>query len=130
MVSKKLKLLFTLSLLVSAGAFAQSGSSNNGYMSGGYSIQDSSVIPSKRMGQQNEFWNNSYAFPAKPRNMWEVGVTYGLMNISSDVSTRLFSAPAFGVHIRKAFGYIFSLRLEYVNGQPTGMNWKASENFY
>ncbi len=130
MVSKKLKLLFTLGLLVSAGAFAQSGSNGgNGYMKGGYSIYDSSVIPRKRMGQQNEFWNNNYAFPAKPRNMWEVGVSGGLMNVSGDVSSTLLTFPNFAVHVRKAFGYIFSLRLQYVNGQPEGLNWKASQNY-
>ena len=29
-------------------------------------IADSSAIPAKQMKQQNEFWNNTYSFPAKP----------------------------------------------------------------
>ena len=130
MVSKKLKLLFTLSMLVSAGAFAQTEGGNNGYMSGGYSIYDSAVIPNKRMGQQNEFWNNSYAFPAKPRNQVEIGVNTGIFTVSGDVTAKVLTAPNFGIHIRKAFGYIFSLRMEYINANGKGMNWKASENFY
>jgi hypothetical protein len=129
MVSKKLTLLFTLCLLVSASIFAQTGA-NSGYMGGGYSIYDSSVIPNKRMGQQNEFWNNNYSFPAKPRNMWEIGVKTGFMTVSGDVPTVFITAPNFGVHIRKSFGYIFSLRLEYINGNAKGLQWQAAENFY
>ena len=130
MVSKKLKLLFSACMLLSAGAFAQTEANNNGYMTGGYNVNDSSVIPNKRMGQQNEFWNHNSAFPAKPRNMWEVGVNTGIFTISGDVSSRPFTAPNFGVHVRKAFGYIFSLRAEYINTIGKGQNWKASENFY
>ena len=111
MVSKKLKLLMAVCMLVSAGAFAQT-EGNNGYMNGGYSIYDSSVISNKSMGQQNEFWNNSYSFPAKPRNMWEFGVSVGAAQVSGDVSTRAFTAPNFGFTVRKALGYLFSLRAE------------------
>jgi hypothetical protein len=129
MVSKKLKLLISASMLLSAGAFAQTEANNNGYMTGGYNVNDSSVIPNKKMGQQNEFWNHNSAFPAKPRNMWEIGVNTGIFTISGDVSSRPFTAPNFGVHVRKAFGYIFSLRAEYINTIGKGQNWKASENF-
>jgi OmpA-OmpF porin, OOP family len=129
MASKKLKLLFTLCMFVSAFSFAQTGGSNSGYMGGGYSIYDSSVIPNKRMGQQNEFWNNSTSFPAKPRNMWEIGVSTGIATISGDVSSVVFTAPNFGVHVRKSFGYIFSLRAQYVNLVAKGLQWKAANNF-
>ena len=60
MASKKYKLLIIALLLLSSGVFAQTRS--------GYSVYDSAVIPAKRMPQQNEFWNNTYNFPAKPRN--------------------------------------------------------------
>jgi opacity protein-like surface antigen len=129
MVSKKLTLLFTLCMLVSAASFAQTGG-NTGYMNGGFSAYDTSVIPTKRMGQQNEFWNNSYSFPAKPRNMWEVGVSTGIFTVSGDVSSVPLTAPNFSVHVRKSFGYIFSLRLQYINTIGKGQNWKASENFH
>lgn len=129
MVSKKIKLFTAICLIVSAGAFAQTGTGNTGYMNGGYNIYDSSVIPNKKMGQQNEFWNNSYSFPAKPRNMVEVGISTGIANISGDVSTRLFTAPNFGVTVRKALGYLFSLRAEYINTTMKGMNWKAASAF-
>src|SRR5882757_1399959 len=104
MASKKYKLLLGVLLCFASGAFAQIGGSG--------SVYDSSVIPNKRMGQQNEFWQGNYNFPAKPRNQWEVGASLGIATVSGDVSTRPFTFPNFDVHVRKAFGYIFSLRLQ------------------
>src|SRR5688572_4734428 len=97
-------LLGALFLLFSYGVSAQVG--------GFGSVYDSSVIPAKRMAQQNDFWSGTSNFPAKPRNMWEVGASLGMFTISSDVNARLFTFPNFAVHVRKAFGYVFSLRLQ------------------
>src|SRR5436190_17193818 len=108
-----------LVLFLSTGAFAQVG--------GKGSVYDSSVIPSKRMQQQNDFWAGTYNFPAKPRNMWEVGVSGGMIAVAGDVAMR--PNWGFAAHVRKALGYIFSIRLQYMNGVATGLNWKASENF-
>ena len=116
-------------MFVSAGAFAQTETGNTGYMNGGYSIYDSSVIPNKKMGQQNEFWNNTNSFPAKPRNMVEFGISTGIATVSGDVSTKTFTAPNFGFTVRKALGYLFSLRAEYINLDMRGQNWKASNGF-
>ena len=107
-------------MLLSLGAAAQT--------TGSYDVYDSTVISGKNMPQQNEFWNNTYSFPAKPRNMLEVGVSIGVPTVSGDVATRI---PSFGaaVHIRKAFGYIFSMRLQYMYANARGQNWLGSENF-
>ncbi len=122
MLSKKFKLLLSLCMLLSLGAFAQEPSTS------GYDVYDSSVISGKNMGQQNEFWNNTYSFPAKPRNMWEIGISAGLPNVFGDVSSKI---PTFGgaIHIRKAIGYVFSMRLQYLYANAKGLNWQASENF-
>jgi hypothetical protein len=121
MISKKYKfLLGILFVFLSSGVFAQVG--------GKGSVYDSSVIPSKRMSQQNEFWSGTYNFPAKPRNMWEVGVSGGMFSVAGDVTARM-PTLGFAAHVRKAFGYVFSLRLQYLNGTAKGMNWKASNNF-
>lgn len=119
MISKKYKFLLGI-LLLSTGAFAQVG--------GKGSVYDSSVIPPKRMAQQNEFWNSTYNFPAKPRNMWEIGVSGGMFSVSGDVAAKL-PTLGFAAHVRKAFGYVFSLRLQYLNGTGKGMNWLASNNY-
>jgi len=121
MTSKKYKFLFAgVFMLLATGAFAQSGS--------GYDVYDSSVITTKRMPQQNEFWNNTYNFPSKPRNMWEVGVSAGNFHVAGDVSSRI-PTLGFAAHVRKALGYVFSLRLQYLYGNAKGLNWLQSRNF-
>lgn len=122
MTSKKYKLLLGLITLMSSATFAQTPGGS------GYSIYDSSVISAKNMPQQNEFWNNTYNFPAKPRNMWEIGATIGNVAISGDVASRIPSL-GWGLHIRKAIGYIFSLRLQYINGNAKGLNWQGAGNY-
>ena len=118
MASKKYKLLLMGILsLISFGVFAQD--------TGVYNIYDSSVVSPKGQAQQNEFMNNTYDFPAKPRNEVEIGISGGMFSESSDVSAKIPTA-GFGVHIRKALGYVFSLRLQYVYGVAKGLNWKPS----
>src|SRR5260221_9608888 len=120
MASKKYSFLTGLLCLLASIGFSQMGSS--------YDVKDSSVIPSKRMPQHTEFLNGTYNFPAKPRNQWEVGVKVGTFTVSGDVPA-VFPTPGFGVHVRKAFGYVFSMRLEYMYGIGKGLSWKPSENF-
>src|ERR1041385_9280637 len=101
MASKKYVSFLSLSfLLASAASHAQLG--------GSYDVQDSSVIPSKRLPQHTEFMANNYPYPAKPRNQWEIGLQAGAFSVSGDVRTR---TPLGGIalHARKALGYVFSL---------------------
>ncbi len=126
MSSKKYKLLLAVLLLLVGETFAQNQPGPKS--TSGYDVYDSTVITRKRQPQQNEFWNNAYNFPSKPRNMWEIGISGGAFNISGDVPTVI---PTFGfsAHVRKAFGYVFSLRLEYLNGTAKGLSWNPSYNF-
>jgi outer membrane protein OmpA-like peptidoglycan-associated protein len=120
MASKKYSFLTGFLCLLASIGFSQMGSS--------YDVKDSSVIPSKRMPQHTEFLNGTYNFPAKPRNQWEVGVKVGAFTVSGDVPA-IFPTPGFGVHVRKAFGYVFSMRLEYMYGIGKGLSWLPDENF-
>lgn len=120
MASKKYTCLFVVLCLLLSNAFAQDGS--------GYSVQDSSVIPSKRLPQHTEFMANNYAFPAKPRNQWELGLKVGAYSISGDVRSR-FPGFGAGLHVRKALGYVFSLRGELGYGNTKGLNFKPSYNY-
>jgi outer membrane protein OmpA-like peptidoglycan-associated protein len=122
MASKKYLLLAGLFCLIISSAIGQRVGSS-------YDVKDSSLIPSKRMPLHSQFLEGSYNFPAKPRNQWEVGFGVGTFNISGDVPTRL-TFPSFHVHVRKAFGYVFSLRLQYLYGQGKGLSWIQAENFY
>lgn len=119
MASKKYTLLAGLMCLLVSTAFSQAQIR---------SYEDSSVIPTKRLPQHTEFMNGTYNYPAKPRNQWEIGIKGGLSTISGDVRTRI---PTFGagIHIRKALGYIFSLRLEYDWLNARGLNFSASDGF-
>ena len=121
MLSKSFRILFLLSSMLISTAFAQK-------VGGGYDLKDSSLIPSKRMPQHTEFLNGTYNFPSKPRNQWEIGVKGGLFQISGDIPAQVLS-PGFGVHVRKAFGYIFSLRMEYMNAVGKGYSFVANENY-
>jgi len=112
MASKKLLILSMICLFVT-GIYAQVGINP---------VTDSSVIPQKRMPQHTEFLNGTYNFPAKPRNQWEVGVKLGAFTVSGDVPS-VFPTLGLGAHVRKAFGYVFSLRLEYLYGTAKGLNW-------
>ena len=126
MASTKYKLLVGILLFLSLGVEAQVG--------GRGSVYDSTVISRKHMPQANEFWNKSYNFPAKPRNMWEVGASVGLFTISGDFPALIrlpdkIEQTSFEVHVRKAFGYIFSMRLQYLNGWGKGLAWDINQNF-
>ena len=117
MASKKYALILGLVFMMASSVLAQTGS--------GYSIFDSAVVPAKRLPQQNEFLNNTYNFPAKPRDMFEIGASFGSVGVAGDVAARI---PQLGleVHIRKSLGYVFSLRLQYFNGVAKGLSYKPA----
>jgi outer membrane protein OmpA-like peptidoglycan-associated protein len=121
MASKKFLSIMCILCLVSSVSFAQIGA-------GGYDAQDSSVIPSKRLPQHTEFMAHNYAYPALPRNQWELGLKVGAFSVSSDVRSR-FPGFGAGLHVRKALGYVFSLRGDLGFGTAKGLNWKPSRNY-
>ena len=88
------------------------------------------MITKRRMDQHERFKNREYQYPARPRNMWEVGLSAGIMNLSGDVRSQPFGGhpPAFGfgVHVRKGIGYVLSIRGEFMMGTAYGQNWQAS----
>lgn len=120
MASKKYTLLLGALTLFASGVFAQVG--------GSYNVSDSSVVPTKRLPQHNEFLRGDYPFPAKPRNQWEIGIKGGVPTISGDIPA-VIPTFGFGAHVRKAFGYVFSLRAEYINGTAKGLHWLISHNY-
>jgi outer membrane protein OmpA-like peptidoglycan-associated protein len=126
MTGKMYSLLVIFFLAFLSSSFAQDNTTEN---STSYDLRDSSFIPSKRIPQHNEFMNNAYPFPAKPRNELEIGIKGGLSTVSGDVRSWL---PTFGagIHVRKALGYVFSLRLEYDWMRAKGLNWQPSTTGY
>src|SRR5262245_54857864 len=116
MASKKYILVAGIFCLLFSTSFSQTRS-----------YEDSSVIPTKRMPQFTEFMAGTNNYPAKPRNQWEVGIKAGMFRVSGDVASQF--APGFGLHVRKAFGYVFSMRLEYMYGIGKGLDWTSNGNF-
>lgn len=120
MASKKYVSFLSLLLLLATVSQAQLG--------GTYDVQDSSVIPSKRLPQHTEFMANNYPYPAKPRNQWELGLQVGTFGISGDVRNR-FPGLGAAIHARKALGYVFSLRGQLGFGTTKGLNFQPSTFF-
>jgi outer membrane protein OmpA-like peptidoglycan-associated protein len=121
MASKKYLLLAGIFCLLASYSFSQR-------VGASYDVKDSSLIPGKRMPQHSEFLSGTYNFPSKPRNQWEIGIKGGLFQVSGDLPAK-FLSPGFGAHVRKAFGYIFSLRMEYMYGVGKGQAWRTTQNF-
>jgi outer membrane protein OmpA-like peptidoglycan-associated protein len=121
MLSRSYLILAALVCLLSTGALAQEEQ-------GAYDPSDSSVVPSRRLPQHTEFMANNYAFPAKPRNQWEVGLHVGAFSIAGDVRS---TYPGFGagIHVRKAMGYVFSLRGDLGFGVAKGLNYTRSFSY-
>jgi len=152
MVCKSYFLFAGLTMLLSASEIAaqeyqsstttttttvQSGSSAWGerdmaYRGGSYDVLDTNYVPGYRMDQHRRFLNYEYNFPAKPRNMWEIGVGAGLYNVSGDVPTLMLwerGGYGFHAHVRKSWGYMFSTRMQYIYGVAKGLQWQNSVNF-
>ena len=121
MAIKKFALITSLLLASATGGFSQ--------LRGIVNYLDSSKIPQKRMSQQQEWMNNSkdQPFPAKPRDMWQVGVYGGLFMIDGDCP----NLPGWnaGVFVRKSLGYIFSLRASIGYGKTKGLDYRKNGNF-
>lgn len=115
-------------LILLAGIFCLIASSGHAQVGASFDVKDSSLIPAKRMPQHSEFLNGTYSFPAKPRNQIEIGIKGGMFAISGDVPA-VVPTPGFGLHVRKAFGYIFSVRMEYLYGVGKGLHWLAANNY-
>jgi len=83
MASRKHITLLALTGLIATASFGQRNDASYSW------VLDSSKRSVKNMPQQNEFANNQYPYPSKPRNMWELGVSGGASFILGDVKSRL-----------------------------------------
>lgn len=129
MASKKYSLLTGVLCLLASYGFSQTTTGTGTTTSGtSYDVSDSSVVPSRKMPQHTEFLNGTYNYPAKPRNMWELGVKAGAFTVAGDVPA-IFPTLGAGAHIRKAFGYLFSMRLSYMYGKGRGEHFLSSYNY-
>jgi len=131
MVSKKYAVL--LSLLFSAqGVFSQDSSmtttsSTGGSMNDAQSYwADSSKVSTKNMAQYNEFRNNQYPYPVKPRDMWQLGVTGGALVPLFDVPNATFPGWHAGLNLRKSLGYLVSVKFGAEYAEAKGYEYRPN----
>lgn len=140
MVNKKYLLIAGVcSALAFQPAFAQESSQQASwssrdmtYRGQSYDALDTAYIPKSRMDQQRKFLNHQYDYPAKPRNMWEVGLGLGTYNVFGDVTTKTpftavspLDAVGFSAWVRKAIGYSISWRAQYTYGRASGFDYRS-----
>jgi OmpA-OmpF porin, OOP family len=116
MASGKYLSILALSGLMTTASFAQKSDADYGW------VLDSSKRSVKNMPQQNEFLNNQYPYPSKPRSMWELGVSGGGSFLFSDIDPRVGFGG--GVSLRKSLGHIFSVRGSYNGSINTGLDYR------
>ena len=123
MASKKYISLFAaMFVLFQSIGFAQTSTD------WGWDWKDSSKIPTKRIPQYNEFLNNQYPYPAKPRDQWELGLSAGSSFILGDraILTGGYNGGIVGgISLRKSLSHVFSLRGAY-NGSIVSIPSNAS----
>jgi outer membrane protein OmpA-like peptidoglycan-associated protein/opacity protein-like surface antigen len=114
MASKKYILIAGLLGLLQTATFAQKNDASDSW------ALDSSKVSTKNMPQHNEFMNNSYPYPAKPRTMGELGFGGGLAQIYGDVAQRFGYGGS--VSYRKALSHVISLRISYFGSINYGID--------
>ncbi|NCI51271.1 OmpA family protein [Sediminibacterium roseum] len=112
MASKKNLLVVALVVLIQSAGLAQTD--------WGWDWKDTSKIAVKNLPQHNEFLNNQYPYPARPRDQWELGFGAGYATVVGDVNAK----AGFGgtVSLRKSLNHTFSVRTGltalWMNGTP------------
>lgn len=109
---------FAVCVLMATSIHAQSTSTD-----WGWDWADTSKVPASRMAQQTEFLNNQYPYPAKPRNMWELGLQLGNSRVFGDVKQYKFGY-GFGLSLRKAISHVFSIRMGLLYQKSEGIDNK------
>ena len=87
----------------------------------------------KKEKQQQKYLARQYAFPARPKDQWELGVNIGTALLSGNVKPYvtgpgIFENVGAGFTVRKALGYFFSLRGGYTFMMMTGRDYQPNEN--
>lgn len=109
----RIKFLYLLLVLVSGSMMAQDDKALK------TDISDEMTVNA----DQNKNWRmGQSSYSAKPKNSWELGVHLGHFFIDGDVDRRIPGGYGFGLHLRKAIHYVFSLRADLMYGQAKGLD--------
>ena len=105
-------------------------------MGGVHNYSDTSYISPRDMSQQSDFLSNKGNFPSKPRDQYQFGVFVGYPYVDGDCPTALKGVGngpqsysyGFGVHVRKAMGYVFSVRTSLAYYNMVGLDYQPNGN--
>ncbi len=122
MVIKQYAVMLGL-LFAAQGVFAQDSSMSSMNDAKSY-WADSSKVSTKNMAQYNEFRNNMYPYPAKPRDMWQLGITGGVLMPLFDVPNAAFPGWHAGLNLRKSLGYLVSVKVGVEYGETKGYEYR------
>ena len=123
MVIKKYAVMMSL-LFAAHGVFAQDSSMMSTMSDAKSYWDDSSKVSTKNMAQYNEFRNNQYPYPVKPRDMWQLGVTGGVLVPLFDVPNAPFPGFHAGLNLRKSLGYLVSIKFGAEYGEAKGYEYR------
>ncbi len=126
MVIKKYAVMMSL-LFAAHGIFAQDSSMSTTNDAKSY-WDDSSKVSTKNMAQYNEFRNNQYPYPAKPRDMWQLGVTGGVLVPLFDVPNAQFPGWHAGLNLRKSLGYLVSVKFGAEYAEAKGYEYRPGSS--
>jgi hypothetical protein len=87
----------------------------------------------KRDKQQKAYLARQYAFPAAPKDAWELGVNFGSAFLSGNVKPYVngpgvLQNVGVGFTVRKAISYVLSIRAGYDYMCMTGRDWQPNAN--
>ena len=102
------------------------------YRGKGYDVLDSGYYEKRYRKQYHQYMEHQTAFPPMPRNQFEVGFGLGFYNIAGDIPALNFFQKGGGglhLHVRKAWGYVFSTRFQYVYGVAKNLDVQATQSF-
>ena len=136
MASKKYTMMLGLLGLISTAAFAQdngtttseSVSTQGTSISAGTNADDSWIydgtnrVRAHKEDQQNGFLNHTNPYPAKPRNMMELGIGVGPSFMFTPIDPRFGYGAS--ISLRKALSHTFSLRLGYGASNNFGIDYR------
>jgi outer membrane protein OmpA-like peptidoglycan-associated protein/opacity protein-like surface antigen len=92
-------------------------------------LKDSLYLKKKDYQKQMDYENNTYAFPAKKKNMWSLGLHAGMPYLIGDIDEKYGFGG--GINIQKALGHTFALRFQGIYAQVYGQEvFKTTTGIY
>lgn len=106
-------------------------------LGGKHNYLDTAYIAPREMGDQKDFLENKRSFPAKPRDLWQVGGYIGFPYVDGDVPMAAKGAAndlgnyayGFGVQVRKSLGYVLSVRASFSYVNMLGLDYQRNRNY-